>query len=590
MTRSPPFTPFRAMTSLRRLLKSSFLNDYLAEACQALELQCAAVVSVEGRTLAARGDGGQTLRRDDPDAFTLSLRAGGRDAGHLILRALPSCEGGHERTGSETLRQKADFLGRSLQAMIDTEAARRAVTAEALDVYRELSLLRRATVDLNQSLEQANVADTLLKEFRQGANPADHGVVFVREPRSECFTVLSSSGPDAENLGNIAGSLLFKEIVEARRGEIVNDLAADSRWHDEAPGLAAILIIPLAAYDRCAGVLVLATRDADTEFSAAHLKQTSALASVAAAALGNARLFEEVLEAKTYNETVLENLSNGVITLDRSLRITQTNGAAQRILRREDSDLVGQPVSAVFTRANDWVVESLVKTTEAETGDVWLDREIQLHEGGRVSVNLTVAPLFNVECKTVGHMLVLEDITREKRIKGTMGRFMSDAVVEKLLDLGDSLLGGTSQEVTVLFCDIRDFTSLSEKLSAREMVLTLNEYFTQMVDVIFQRGGTLDKFIGDGIMAVFGAPFRSSDDPENAVATAVDMMIRLRGFNIGRSTERRPPLNIGIGIDTGTVVAGTIGSPKRMDYTVIGDHVNLASRIESANKYYGTNI
>jgi adenylate cyclase len=195
-----------------------------------------------------------------------------------------------------------------------------------------------------------------------------------------------------------------------------------------------------------------------------------------------------------------------------------------------------------------------------------------------------------LEDEVAGYILVLEDITREKRIKGTMVRFMSDSVVEKLLDADDSLLGGTAQEVSVLFSDIRSFTRLSEKLSAREMVATLNDYFAEMVDIIFERGGTLDKFIGDAIMAVFGAPFVTHEDTDNAVATAVEMLDRLRKLNQEWAAADRPPLDIGVGINTGPVVAGTIGSPKRMDYTVIGDHVNLAARIESANKYYGTKI
>ncbi len=111
-----------------------------------------------------------------------------------------------------------------------------------------------------------------------------------------------------------------------------------------------------------------------------------------------------------------------------------------------------------------------------------------------------------------------------------------------------------------------------------------------MVDVIFDHGGTLDKFIGDAIMAVFGAPFVSADDTDNAVAAAVEMLVQLRRFNRVRAADGQPPLDIGIGIDTGQVVAGTIGSPKRMDYTVIGDPVNVAARIESANKYYCTKI
>ena len=156
-----------------------------------------------------------------------------------------------------------------------------------------------------------------------------------------------------------------------------------------------------------------------------------------------------------------------------------------------------------------------------------LDKELVADGDTRVAVNLTVAPMTDTDGALIGDMLVFEDITQEKRVKSTMVRFMSDKVVDRLLDVHDDVVGGTSQEVTILFSDIRDFTTLSEKLGAREMVSVLNEYFAAMVDVIFDNGGTLDKFMGDAIMAVFGAPFVSEDDTDNAVATAVNMINKL---------------------------------------------------------------
>ena len=303
------------------------------------------------------------------------------------------------------------------------------------------------------------------------------------------------------------------------------------------------------------------------------------------------RAHAEIVAVKNFNENVLQNLSNGVITLDSAQRITKVNRAALRILGRDNvDDLVGVVVSDLLGPANQWVLDSLAEADDDGQPHVQLDREIDLGDSGRVSVNVTSAPLASLDRHAKEYMLVLEDITREKRIKGTMVRFMSDRVVEQLLDLDETLLGGAAQEVTILFADIRNFTGLSERLGAREMVAVLNDYFALMVDVIFKHGGTLDKFIGDAIMAVFGAPFVAADDTDDAVATAIEMLARLREFNQRQESEGRSTLKIGVGIDTGEVVAGTIGSPRRMDYTVIGDHVNVASRVESANKYYGTRI
>jgi adenylate cyclase len=379
-------------------------------------------------------------------------------------------------------------------------------------------------------------------------------------------------------------------VIASDKGEIVNELAADDRWSGEVEGVSALLIIPLTAHDHCAGAVVLGRFGEVGEFSAGDLKRASALASVAAATLHNAQLFEEVVEVKNYNESVLQNLSNGVVTIDRELCVTKTNAAALRILKREQDDFEGLPLEQVFDGENAWVSEGVTEAMRAGTASDWLDKELRLPDDETVSINLVAVPLTNSDERAAGYILVLEDITREKRIKGTMVRFMSDAVVEKLLAADESLLGGTAQDVSVLFSDVRSFTRLAERLSARETVSTLNDYFSDMVDIIFERGGTLDKFIGDAIMAVFGAPFVSQQDTENAVATAVEMMERLRELNREWVAADRSPLDIGVGINTGSVVAGTIGSPKRMDYTVIGDHVNLAARIEAANKYYGTKI
>jgi adenylate cyclase len=187
-------------------------------------------------------------------------------------------------------------------------------------------------------------------------------------------------------------------------------------------------------------------------------------------------------------------------------------------------------------------------------------------------------------------MLILEDISSEKRVKSTMARYMSKEVVDQLLEAGEDQLGGKDQKISVLFSDVRRFTTISEALGARETVSMLNEYFGVMVDVIFSNGGILDKYIGDAIMALFGAPFNGPQDADNAVTVANQMMSALAVLNKGRVAVGKPPLEIGVGISTGDVIVGNIGSPKRMEYTVIGDSVNLASRLEGATKYYGAGI
>ena len=148
-------------------------------------------------------------------------------------------------------------------------------------------------------------------------------------------------------------------------------------------------------------------------------------------------------------------------------------------------------------------------------------------------------------------------------------------------------LGGARRNMTVLFSDIRGFTTMSEKGTPEDVVGQLNEYFTRMVAVVFEHRGTVDKFVGDMVMALYGAPLDDDDHADHAVQTALAMIGTLRAMNVEWQSQGKPTLDIGIGINTGDMVAGNIGSDTIMSYTVIGDAVNLGARLESLNKEYG---
>ena len=178
-----------------------------------------------------------------------------------------------------------------------------------------------------------------------------------------------------------------------------------------------------------------------------------------------------------------------------------------------------------------------------------------------------------------------EKVQRESRIRHRLERYHSPAIVNRIINTTDAAASNeftlTVQErdVTVLFTDIVGFTSMSERMSASRVALLLNDYFSEMTDIIFNFEGTLDKYIGDAIMAIFGAPTRMKDHPARAVKTALEMIERLELINQRRSNDEK--FSIRIGINSGRAVAGDIGSLKRMEYTVLGNTVNVASRIES---------
>ncbi len=181
---------------------------------------------------------------------------------------------------------------------------------------------------------------------------------------------------------------------------------------------------------------------------------------------------------------------------------------------------------------------------------------------------------------------------REKRyLRGVFRRYVNDTVIEEILESSDGLsLQGEKKEVSVLFADIRNFTSRSEGISAEKLVSLLNRYFEGMVKAIESNGGIIDKFIGDGIMALFGAPLADKDAPLNAVRAALGMLAALESLNRELVEEGLEPIGIGVGVHTGQAVIGNVGSPERMEYTAIGDVVNTASRIESLTRKLDADI
>ncbi len=209
-----------------------------------------------------------------------------------------------------------------------------------------------------------------------------------------------------------------------------------------------------------------------------------------------------------------------------------------------------------------------------------------------IVVNVVTPPVMFVITMLIGytHKFILENRSKEK-VKSAMGKYMSQDVMKRVIMNIDNLgLGGKKAVVTVLFSDIRGFTSMSETMSAQQVSEILNEYFSEMEPIITKYNGIINKFIGDAVMAIFGEPIQDKNHAANAVKCGYEMQLKVKELQKKWVAEGKPKIEIGIGINTGEVFVGNIGSINRMEYTVIGDTVNLASRLESYNKVYKTKM
>ncbi|MEG4070567.1 GAF domain-containing protein [Microcoleus sp. Pol11C2] len=317
----------------------------------------------------------------------------------------------------------------------------------------------------------------------------------------------------------------------------------------------------------------------------------------AGVALQNAKLFAEVKQQEQRQKDMLHALTNGVISTDKKGNIVATNPSAKKLLGVSDAELAeGQSLRELIKLEKGdfakWFDASLSPEDDQDRQQYYPDQVLLSLEGEGQSINLSINSMTDATDpnKVNGALVVMEDISSAKQIKNLMYRYMTPEVAEALLASGDTGLGGKRKNVSVLFSDIRSYTTLTEKLQAEEVVVMLNKYFEVMVDVVFEYGGTLDKYIGDALMAVFGSPAPLEDHAWCAMQTAVKMREKLAEFNQERMAHGELPIGIGMGVHSDEVVSGNIGSSKRMELTSIGDGVNLASRLEGASKQYGTDL
>lgn len=288
-------------------------------------------------------------------------------------------------------------------------------------------------------------------------------------------------------------------------------------------------------------------------------------------------------------EVLLGALASGVLIFDPAGRLMVANPAAARLLGNPGLGAGGLTLDQVFDDYNEGLGHDIREVLATGQALEPMLTDYGLPDGSWLPIRLAAMPLPQAGGGN-GVMVLLDDMSREQEVKKILARTLSDDVAAKLLSGGKLSLGGVMEKASILFSDIRSFTNLSEELGAAGVVDMLNEYFSFMEDILKGNGGVIDKYIGDAIMALFGVPAKLGKDADRAVKAALDMLAALEVLNKDRLARGHKAIAIGVGVSTGEVIAGNIGSPSRMNYTVIGDTVNLASRIESLTKQYGAEL
>jgi len=505
----------------------------------------------------------------------------------------------------QILNKKQGVFTREDLELLESMTAQTAMTLRSAQVMERmliarqeelkfLDLVAEVTADMDLGTMLSKVVTEAAKMLQ-----ADRATLFLHDEKTgELFSRVAMGASVGEirlpdNAG-IAGAVFTS-------GQVINIpyAYADLRFNpsfDRRTGYftRSILCVPIVNKNgKTIGVTQVLNKKGGP-FTGEDEKRLKVFTAQLAISLENAKLFDDIQNMKNYNEGVLQSMSNGVVTLNEDGRIVTCNKAGLRILRVASKQVLGHTAADFFTDKNAWIVERIAEVGATLQPDITMDAELVAGED-KLSVNLTVLPLMtepekDKPSKKLGSLLMIEDVSSEKRMKSTMSRYMDPGIAEKLMAGGEEVLGGQSVVATVLFSDIRGFTPITEHLGAHGTVSLLNEYFTIMVDCIQKQGGMLDKFIGDAIMAVFGLPLPHDDDEDRAVRASISMIEELRRWNAQRAQDGKMPVDIGVGLNTDTIVSGNIGSPKRMDYTVIGDGVNLASRLESACKEYSARI
>jgi len=467
----------------------------------------------------------------------------------------------------------------------------RALTAQA-DERQQMAALVDVARAVNSSLDLSEVLNRVMDEIIH-LTGAERAFLMLVDPESGELKFRAARNMDRETIDDSAFEISRSVVYRvARDGEpiVTTNAQLDPRFMAQESiisyNLRSILCVPLRVRERITGVVYADSRIHTGLFGDRDRDLLAAFADQAAIAIENARLFESVMAAKQLMDNIFASIASGVLTTDVADQITLINRAAESILGICAAECEGRPYANAIPALCPVLQPLMEQVRQEDRPIVAHEVETELPARGQVNLTLSLAPLKDIEQQWLGTALVMEDLTerrrleaRERFIRETFQRYVSPAVVQRLLEDPTQLkLGGHRQMITIFFADIRGFTTFSEHRDPVSLVEVLNHYLSIGAEAVLAEEGTLDKFMGDAVMAIFNAPLQQPDHTLRAVRAALRMRAMIEAHH-----QHIPPsehLAYGAGIAVGEAVVGNIGTAQQLNYTAIGASVNLAKRLQ----------
>ena len=483
----------------------------------------------------------------------------------------------------------------TLEKLSNLESSLYQVSQQVTAVEEERSkllALASTTQAVNSSLELDEVLQLVMDTIIR-LTEAERGFLMLRDSQGQMVTRTARNWEqESINPNEFAISrTVIQRVIDSCEPVLTTNAREDPRFGGQesimAYNLRSILCVPLQAKTELIGVLYADNRFRSGLFNEAEKDLLTVFANQAAIAIENARLFvsvrrtlDEVTGLKNLMDNVFSSIASGVITTDIKEQITLCNRAAENILGSSTTNIVGRQLDDVLPTCAGDIRAHLTTVRENNKSVMGLEVTHCVPERGSVDWRFNLSPLKDADHVTQGTVIVLDDMTERNKLEAQrrlLERMVSPAVLNQINP--DSLrIGGQQRDITILFADIRGFTSFSEKQSPEELVVVLNRYLAAGAEAVLAQEGTVDKFLGDAVMAWFNAPLAQPDHTLRAVRAALNLRSSIEKLHAELPPEAQ--LSFGVGIHYGNAVLGWIGTEKRTEFTAIGDSVNTTKRIQ----------